>query len=110
MNTDTKKNKVLNGDIATSHSLIESNYNQLCLPELLLTVGIDINRVGKGFFVIATFSVLFAASIAEVFRSAYQTVDKGQHEAAVTIGLTSWQAFYRIVLPQCTVIALPWHS
>lgn len=77
------------------------------LPELLLTVGIDINRVGKGFFVITTFSVLFAASIAEVFRSAYQTVDKGQREAAVTIGLTPWQAFYRIVLPQCTVIALP---
>ncbi|MBQ7775966.1 MAG: amino acid ABC transporter permease [Lachnospiraceae bacterium] len=77
------------------------------LPELLLGVGVDINHVGKGFFVITTFSVLFAANMAEVFRSAYEAVDKGQREAADSVGMTSWQAFYRIILPQCSVMALP---
>ncbi|MBQ9119488.1 MAG: amino acid ABC transporter permease [Lachnospiraceae bacterium] len=77
------------------------------LPELLLGFGIDINHVGKGFFVITTFSILFAANMAEVFRSAYEAVDKGQKEAAASIGMTSWQTFYRILLPQCTVVALP---
>lgn len=77
------------------------------LPELILSVGIDINHVGKGFFVITTFSILFAANMAEVFRSAYQSIEKGQQEAAVSIGMTSWQAFYRIILPQCSVVALP---
>lgn len=77
------------------------------LPELMLGFGVDINHVGKGFFVITTFSILFAANMAEVFRSAYQAIDKGQKEAAVSIGMTSWQAFYRIILPQCTVVALP---
>ena len=45
--------------------------------------------------------------MAEVFRSAYEAVDKGQKEAAASIGMTSWQTFYRILLPQCTVVALP---
>lgn len=77
------------------------------LPELLLSFGININNAGKGFFVVTTFSILFAASMAEVFRSAYQAVDKGQREAAISIGMSEWQAFRRIILPQCTVVALP---
>lgn len=77
------------------------------LPELLNTVGVDINNAGKGFFVIVTFSLLFAAVMAEVFRSAYEAVDRGQREAAVSIGLTEFQAFYRIILPQCVRVAIP---
>ncbi len=77
------------------------------LPKLLLCVGIDINDVGKGFFVITTFTILFSANISEVFRSAYEAVDKGQREAALSIGLSEWQAFYRIILPQCGILALP---
>lgn len=77
------------------------------LPELLNVFGADINNASKGFFVITTFSILFAASMAEVFRSAYEAVDKGQREAAVSIGLTEFQAFRRIVLPQCVRFAIP---
>jgi L-cystine transport system permease protein len=40
-------------------------------------------------------------------RSAYQAIDKGQWEAAVSIGLSPWQAFYRIILPQCVKIVMP---
>lgn len=77
------------------------------LPELLNAFGININDAGKGFFVITTFSLLFAATMAEVFRSAYEAVDRGQREAAVSIGLTEFQAFYRIILPQCVRVAIP---
>lgn len=77
------------------------------LPEFLNTFGIDINDASKGFFVITTFSILFAASMSEVFRSSYEAIDKGQREAAVSIGLTEFQAFYRIVLPQCIAVAIP---
>lgn len=77
------------------------------LPELLNAFGIDINDADKAFFVITTFSLLFAATMAEVFRSAYEAVDKGQREAAVSVGLTEFQAFYRIVLPQCIRVAIP---
>ncbi len=77
------------------------------LPELFKGFGIDINNMGKAFFVITTFSILFAANMAEVFRSAYEAVEAGQREAALSVGLSEWQTFYRIILPQCTIYALP---
>jgi L-cystine transport system permease protein len=78
------------------------------LPKLFIeVVGYDINEFHKMFFVITTFSLLFAASISEVMRSAYLSIDKGQYEAAVSIGLSPFQAFYRIILPQGTIVALP---
>lgn len=78
------------------------------LPKLCLEVfGYDINEFHKMFFVITTFTLLFAASISEVMRSAYLAIDQGQYEAAVSIGLSPFQAFYRIILPQGAIIALP---
>lgn len=69
--------------------------------------GIDMDDLSRAVFVIITFTLLFGAYVSEVFRSAYETVDKGQYEAAVTIGLSSQQAFFRVMLPQAAVIALP---
>ncbi len=78
------------------------------LPELLMEwFGVDINDIHKGIFVIVTLSLLFAATMSEVMRSAYESIDKGQYEAAVCVGLTPVQAFRRIVLPQCFYVALP---
>lgn len=77
------------------------------LPEFLLVFGININDLPVSFFVITTFAILFAANMAEVFRSAYEAIDPGQREAALSAGLSEWQAFYRIILPQCVVVALP---
>lgn len=78
------------------------------LPELLMyTAGVDINSFHRGIFVLVTFTLLFAASISEVMRTAYESVEKGQREAAVSIGLSEFQAFYRIVLPQAVTVALP---
>lgn len=68
---------------------------------------IDLDDLSRAVFVIITFTLLFGAYVSEVFRSAYETVDKGQYEAAVTIGLSPKQAFFRVMLPQAAVIALP---
>lgn len=69
--------------------------------------GIDMDNLSRAIFVIITFTFLFGAYVSEVFRSAYETVDRGQYEAAVTIGLSPEQAFFRVMLPQAAVIALP---
>lgn len=69
--------------------------------------GIDMDNLSRAIFVIITFTLLFGAYVSEVFRSAYETVDRGQYEAAVTIGLSPKQAFFRVILPQAAVIALP---
>ena len=64
----------------------------------------DINPIWYA-FIIFTFNT--AAILVEVFRSALQTVDKGQLEAAQSVGLTTTQAYIRIIIPQALVSAMP---
>lgn len=78
------------------------------LPLLMnAAFGIDINSIHKALFVILSFSLLFSANMAEIMRSAYGAVDRGQTEAALSVGMSPVQAFVHIVLPQATVSALP---
>lgn len=49
----------------------------------------------------------FAAYIGETFRSAILAVDRGQWEAAASMGMTTWQTLRRVVLPQALSIAIP---
>ena len=41
-----------------------------------------------------------AAYNAEIFRAGIQSIDKGQMEAARSLGLTHWQAMRKVVMPQ----------
>lgn len=56
---------------------------------------------------VAAFSVVFSAYFAETFRSAWNAVEKGQREAAWSIGLSGFTQFRRIIFPQAAVSALP---
>lgn len=47
------------------------------------------------------------ALLAEVFRSALMSIPEGQREAGLSIGLTEFQTFWQIILPQAMVVALP---
>lgn len=62
--------------------------------------GIDMDNLSRAVFVIITFTLLFGAYVSEVFRSAYEAVDRGQYEAAVTIGLSPLQAFSGSCFPR----------
>lgn len=78
------------------------------LPALLnWWLGIDVNHWSKFIFVLISMTLLFAAIISEVFKSAYLAIPRGQTEAGLSIGLTSAQTLWRIVLPQAFRIALP---
>jgi polar amino acid transport system permease protein len=52
-------------------------------------------------------SLYMAAFMSEVYRSGIQAVPKGQREAAQVLGLTPFQSFRRIVLPQAIRFTLP---
>jgi His/Glu/Gln/Arg/opine family amino acid ABC transporter permease subunit len=52
-------------------------------------------------------SVYMAAFMSEVYRSGIQAVPKGHREAAQVLGLTPFQSFRRIVLPQAIRFTLP---
>lgn len=64
----------------------------------------DIHPIWYAFVI---FSFNTAAVLIEVFRSALSTVDKGQLEAAHSVGLTTAQAYRRVIIPQALVSALP---
>lgn len=77
------------------------------LPAIASNFGTDLNTLHTAVFVIITFSLQFGALMSEVMRTAYEAIDRGQFEAAVSVGLSPTQAFRRIVLPQAFVVALP---
>ena len=56
---------------------------------------------------IVTFSLNVAAHVAELLRAALSATDKGQVEAARTLGFSAFQAFRLITLPQVIRIAKP---
>lgn len=47
------------------------------------------------------------AYIAEIFRGAIQSVDRGQREAGISLGMTSGKVMKRIILPQAFKRAVP---
>ncbi|MFC3747064.1 amino acid ABC transporter permease [Paenibacillus sp. GCM10012306] len=77
------------------------------LPEVLKFQGIDLSRAPVLYFVIATYGLNAGAFISEAIRAAVTSVDRGQIEAGYTIGMTGYQVFSRIVLPQALAISLP---
>lgn len=56
---------------------------------------------------VVAFSLNFAAYFAEIFRAGIQSVDKGQYEAAKSLGMSYSQTMRRIVLPQMVRHILP---
>ncbi|HCT7442744.1 TPA: amino acid ABC transporter permease [Klebsiella variicola] len=56
---------------------------------------------------VTALSLIFSAYFAETFRSGWNAVDKGQREAAWSIGLSGFTQFRRIIFPQAAVSALP---
>ena len=52
-------------------------------------------------------TLAYSAFLAEIFRAGLQAVDKGQIEAAMSLGLTGWQRFRHIVFPQAFRMILP---
>ncbi|HWO53875.1 MAG TPA: amino acid ABC transporter permease [Paenibacillus cookii] len=67
----------------------------------------DVYKVNPIWYAFIVFSLYTTATLIEVFRSAINTVNKGQLEAALSVGLTTVQAFRRIIIPQALVVALP---
>lgn len=70
----------------------------------ILPILIDMNRV-QAFIV--TMSLNTAAYVSEILRGALLSVDKGQIEAAESIGLRNLQMMKNIIIPQAIPVAIP---
>lgn len=53
------------------------------------------------------FTLNYAAYFAEIFRAGIQSIERGQYEAAKTLGLTYTQTMRRIIIPQMMQRVLP---
>lgn len=53
-----------------------------------------------------TFTLNTAAYQAEILRGAIESVPRGQHEGAASLGLPKRVTFFRVILPQALIVAL----
>lgn len=58
-------------------------------------------------FVVITLSLFTSGSMSETFRSAYLSIERSQFEACKSIGMTAYQSFVHVILPQMVRISIP---
>ena len=56
---------------------------------------------------VIAFSLNYAAYFAEIYRGGILSIDRGQTEAAVALGMPKGAVFFRIVLPQVVKRVIP---
>lgn len=67
----------------------------------------DLSQIPAIVFMFVAFSLNAGAYLTETIRSAIQAVDKGQMEAAYSVGMSTVQAMIRIIIPQALKVGLP---
>lgn len=66
------------------------------LPE----TGLEILKLDPFSAAVVALSLNSAAYLAEIIRAAIQSIDKGQMEAAKALGMSYYQAMFKIIIPQ----------
>jgi polar amino acid transport system permease protein len=82
------------------------NFMTLLQSNSLIT-NVDPSLFDAFFWGIIGLSFNYGAYLTEVFRTGIETVDKGQTEAALSLGINSRQTMRKIILPQALRITLP---
>ena len=102
----TRKNPILRGGASVYIAVLRGTPVLMLL--LLLYYGV-FARTGLKPVTVAvfTFALNVSAHVAELLRSALSASDRGQAEAARTLGFSAWDTFRLITLPQVLRIAKP---
>ncbi len=67
----------------------------------------SVKAISSYWSTIIVLSLSFAAYMSENIRGAIASIERGQFEAGISIGLTPWQTVKRIIIPQAARVALP---
>ena len=102
----TRKNPIARGFASVYIAVLRGTPVLMLL--LLLYYGV-FARAGLAPVMVAviTFALNVSAHVAELLRSALEAADRGQAEAARTLGFSAWDTFRLITLPQVLRIAKP---
>ena len=76
------------------------------MPQLIQSMGFDF-RISSFAAAVATLALNAGAYISEIFRGGINAVDRGQMEAARSLGLPKGKAMAKVVLPQAVRICIP---
>lgn len=71
---------------------------------LPIVLGIDFDPITAGVLCLA---LQYAGWLAEIYRAGIGAINKGQREAALSLGLTRFQTFADVIFPQAFRIMLP---
>lgn len=80
------------------------------LNVVVKSLGLDFNvfeSIDPFWYAVIIFALNTTAMLSEVFRSALLSIPRGQLEAGVSIGLSPFQTYRKIIIPQAAVVALP---
>lgn len=82
------------------------------LPQLLVLMqswgwNTDPNGLPAIVIALSAYGLNAMANLSESIRAAYQSVDPGQYQAALTVGMTPWRSMTQIVIPQLIANLLP---
>lgn len=70
-------------------------------------ISYNFNGLNPVYYAFLVFVLNASAGFAEMWKSALSSVGKGQLEAAQTVGLTNFQAFKGVIIPQALAAAAP---
>ncbi len=69
--------------------------------------GMSLSYTYRFYAVIIGFALNYAAYFAEIYRSGIQSIPKGQREAAMVLGYSKTQTFWKIIFPQMVKRVMP---
>jgi general L-amino acid transport system permease protein len=84
--------------------LIAVLYVAALVVPLMMPAGLEIDKL---LLALAGVTIFAAAYLAEAVRAGLQAIPRGQQEAALALGLTSWQARRLVILPQALRVVIP---
>lgn len=69
--------------------------------------GLPLSNYPRFLATVIAFGLNYAAYFAEIYRGGIQSVDRGQSEAAMALGIPKGMTFFRIILPQVVKRVMP---
>ena len=87
--------------------LVQAFYFYFALPQLIQAVTGSQFRITVFTASLVTLALNAGAYISEIFRGSIESVNKGQMEAARSLGLSYAKSMQKIILPQAVRICLP---
>lgn len=102
-----RKNKRIINGIISVYTAIIAGLPVVVILMLLYYVVFAVSDISAVLVAMIGFTIIFAPKAYGVIMSAVNSVDKGQYEAALALGYSERQAYFKVILPQARKIYFP---